>query len=78
MLDIFAGNHEIKETINSIVKSGRFPHAFIIEGEQGSGRHTLARIIASAAICSAENAPCSVCRECELISRDGLCDVLRY
>ena len=78
MLDIFAGNHEIKETINSIVKSGRFPHAFIIEGEQGSGRHTLARIIASAAICSAENAPCSVCRECELISRDGHCDVLTY
>lgn len=78
MLDTFAGNREIKETIKSIVKSGRFPHAFIIEGEHGSGRHTLARIIASAAVCTDENAPCGQCRECELTQKDVHCDVLTY
>ena len=78
MLDTFAGNHEIKETLKSIILSGRFPHAFIIEGEQGSGRHTLARIIAAAALCNSDNAPCGACRECDLVSRDSHSDVLTY
>lgn len=47
MINSLLGNPEIKETLKSIVSSGRFPHAFIIEGEEGSGRHTLARIIAA-------------------------------
>lgn len=78
MTDSFAGNAEIKATIKNAVKSGRFPHAFIIEGEVGSGRHTLAKIIASAAICSSNDAPCGKCRECELIEKQGHCDVLTY
>ena len=78
MLDTFAGNKEIKETIESCVSSGRFPHAFIIEGETGSGRHTLARIIAAAALCENEKAPCGQCRICDLIMRDGHSDVLTY
>ncbi len=78
MLNSFAGNREVKETLRQVVDSGRFPHAFILEGEEGSGRHTLARIIAAAAICTGENAPCNTCRECELIKRDGHCDVLTY
>ena len=78
MLNTLIGNNDLKETVKSAVISGRFPHAFILEGEQGSGRHTLARIIAAAAICSSEDAPCKKCRECELIMKDGFCDVLTY
>lgn len=78
MFQNFIGNEDLKETVLSAVKSGRFPHAFILEGEEGSGRHTLARIIAAAAVCQSENAPCGSCRECELIKKDGLSDVLTY
>lgn len=78
MTDILAGNNEIKETLKSIVASGRFPHAFILEGERGSGRKTLARIIAAAALCGEAAAPCGHCRECELVFKDGHCDVLTY
>ncbi len=78
MLNRFAGNNEIKNAIKSIIKSGRFPHAFIIEGEVGSGRKTLARMLAAAAICGDADAPCGKCRECELIEKDGFCDVLTY
>ncbi len=74
----FIGNTEIKETVKSAVKSGRFPHAIIIEGEKGSGRHTLAKIIAAAAVCESENAPCGECRVCRLVSSDGHSDVLTY
>ncbi len=78
MLDTFQGNKEIKETIKSCILSGRFPHAFIIEGEEGSGRHTLARILAATAVCESENAPCGDCRICDLVLRDGHSDVLTY
>ncbi len=78
MLNTFIGNNEIKETIKSCILSGRFPHAFIIEGETGSGRHTLARLLAAAAVCESQNAPCGNCRVCDLILRDGHSDVLTY
>lgn len=78
MLKNFIGNEDLKETVKSAVKSGRFPHAFIIEGEEGSGRQTLARIIAAAAICGDQNAPCGNCRECDLVAKDGHSDVLTY
>ena len=58
LLSGFAGNDEIKTVIRNAVKSGRFPHAFIIEGESGSGRYTLAKMIAAAAVCKEVNAPC--------------------
>lgn len=80
MINSFLGNLEIKETLKSIISSGRFPHAFIIEGAEGSGRHTLARIIAAAAVCEADTSlkPCGKCRTCDLTEKDGHCDVLTY
>ncbi len=78
MLHTFIDNNEIKETLKSCVLSGRFPHAFIIEGEDGSGRQTLARILASCAVCGSDNAPCGRCRVCDLVLRDGHSDVLTY
>ena len=78
MFDNFIGNSNIKSAIKSAVISGRFPHAFIIEGEKNSGRHTLAKIIAAAAICQSDDAPCGKCRECELIEKNSHCDVLTY
>ncbi len=78
MLNSFLGNNEIKNIIKNAVISGRFPHAFIIEGESGSGRKTLAKIIAAAAICKEQNSPCGNCRACSLIMRDSHSDVLTY
>ena len=80
MINSFLGNSEIKETLKSIISSGRFPHAFIIEGAEGSGRHTLAKIIAASAVCEADTSdkPCGKCRTCELVEKNGHCDVLTY
>ncbi len=78
MFDSFLGNDDLLQLIKSAVLSGRFPHAFIIEGEEGSGRNTFAKIIASAAICNQAEAPCGVCRECELVKKDGHSDCLTY
>ena len=61
-----AGNARIREALTAAVESGRLPHAILIEGDKGNGRHTLAAFIARAAVCEGENKPCGECRGCRL------------
>lgn len=62
----FVGNQEIKSTLNNCFLSGRLPHAMILQGEDGLGKRTLARLIARAVVCSAgpDRAPCGKCPGC--------------
>lgn len=60
------GNDRIRESVLAWVAMRRIPHAVIIEGEKGTGRHTLANFIAKAYVCAGENAPCGGCRGCHL------------
>ncbi|MCC8022442.1 MAG: hypothetical protein LIO46_01460 [Clostridiales bacterium] len=48
------GNDAIRRRIASLVDAGRFPHAFLLEGEPGLGKQTLARDIAAALLCQGE------------------------
>lgn len=58
------GNENLKASIFNIIESGRIPHAMIIEGDAGSGRHTLAHFLAKAVVCEGDNNPCGKCRHC--------------
>jgi DNA polymerase-3 subunit delta' len=46
--------------------AGRLPPALLIHQDRGSGGELLARCAAQLALCSAEPAPCGVCRNCRL------------
>lgn len=61
-----AGNSRIRSAVEEAVRGGTLPHAMIIEGEKGTGRHTLAQYIAAAAVCTGEETPCGECRGCRL------------
>ncbi|MDD2417617.1 MAG: hypothetical protein PHR24_00795 [Oscillospiraceae bacterium] len=72
----FAGNEEVKQLLSSFVDGGRIPHALLIEGPIGSGRRTLARIIARAALCtSSSEKPCGVCAHCIKSAGDNHPDI---
>ncbi len=58
------GNTKIKQAVESFLKEGRMPHAILIEGETGTGKHTLANFLASAAVCAERDVPCGECRAC--------------
>ncbi len=60
------GNTKLCTTVQNFISEGRIPHAILIEGDYGTGKHTLAKYIAAAIVCKGENAPCKVCNECHL------------
>ena len=62
VLDALAGNHSLK---NALPGPDRLPHALLICGPAGSGRHTLAGLLAQALVCDRpEIAPCGQCLNC--------------
>lgn len=70
MLD-FVSNEKVIEQLGVFIDSGRFPHALIIEGEQGLGKRTLAKQLAQALVCRGEQVPCGECSQCKK-ARDGI------
>ncbi len=73
---IFWGE-KIKASVESFIKSGKIPHAILIEGENGDKTLSLALHIASAAVCSGDAAPCGVCRNCHLADVGSHPDITR-
>ncbi len=72
----FAGNAAVKKQLAADIDAGRFPHALLIEGEVGSGRRTLARLIARAAVCAdAGERPCGVCAACRKAAHPDILEV---
>ena len=66
--DGFVGNESIKKQLAAEIDGGRFPHAILLEGAPGTGRRTLGRLIARAALCRCEDSsarPCGVCAACQ-------------
>lgn len=64
----FAGNAPIKQRLAAQIDAGHYPHALLIEGPLGSGRRTLARLIARGALCRHEDHavhPCGTCAACQ-------------
>ena len=69
------GNHRVIGAIENSAKNSTLPHAIILEGDEGTGKHTLAEFIALSSVCSGVNKPCEVCRECRLFLNKNHPDV---
>ncbi len=76
----FLGNEGIKNRIGGAILSDRAPHAFLIDGAEGSGKRTLSRLIAAALNCEKKGVdgyplPCLCCDSCKKVISGGHVDV---
>lgn len=58
------GNDRLKENLSRSLSRGRGGHFYLISGPRGSGKRTLARLLAAALLCGKDNAPCGGCDAC--------------
>ncbi|MBR2890114.1 MAG: DNA polymerase III subunit [Oscillospiraceae bacterium] len=65
--DELLDNRRLIENLTKSLARGRISHFYLISGPAGSGKHTLARLLASAILCQGQRKPCGVCGPCRKI-----------
>ena len=65
------GNDELKKTLSQSIARGHISHFYLIDGPKGSGKHTLARLLAAAILCEGRDKPCLHCIPCRKVT-EGL------
>lgn len=73
----FYGNDGLKQRLSATTAKGGLSHCYILEGPQGSGKKTLAKLLAAAMECEGPgDAPCGACPACHKIFGGGHPDVI--
>lgn len=57
--------NQIFKTLTELFNGGRFPHALLLEGPDGSGKQTAAAFAAAMLLCREKEAPCGECLSCK-------------
>ena len=65
--DALLGNEQLKKDLARSLQTGHISHCYLITGPEGSGKHTLARLLAAAILCQGRDKPCGACRPCRKV-----------
>lgn len=65
------GNERLKENLSRSIDRGRVSHFYLISGPEGSGKHTLASLLAAAILCKGADRPCKTCSACRKVLGAG-------
>ena len=65
--DALLGNDRLKDNLRHSVGRGRIAHFYLISGPEGSGKRTLARLLAAAILCKSTDRPCRTCPACRKV-----------
>jgi len=72
------GQEHVQKTLTNAIASGRLAHGYIFSGQRGTGKTTVARILARCLNCihGPTPNPCGVCSSCVEISTGSSVDVI--
>ena len=71
------GHKDILKYISSAVENNRVSHAYILNGERGSGKKMLANLFAMTLLCeTGDNEPCGKCHSCKQALSDNHPDII--
>ena len=65
--DVLLGNERLKENLTESLSKGHISHCYLISGPEGSGKRTLARLLAQTILCRGAQKPCGVCAPCRKV-----------
>lgn len=72
------GHKDILKYISSAVENNRVSHAYILNGERGSGKKMLANLFAMTLLCeTGDNEPCGKCHSCKQAENGNHPDIIR-
>lgn len=71
-LEDVSGNTRLKKEVETLISMGKFPQTVLLEGVQGTGKTTMARLIAKSLLCteSQEGKACGNCYSCKRLTDD--------
>jgi DNA polymerase-3 subunit delta' len=61
------GNQRLKDNLIAALQQGKNAHFYVISGPAGSGKRTLASLLAAAVMCQQTDRPCGRCQNCRKI-----------
>jgi DNA polymerase-3 subunit gamma/tau len=72
------GQDAVVTTLRNAIRAGREAHAYLFAGPRGTGKTSLARIVAKAVNCPnvAEGEPCDACPSCDAIREGRSLDIV--
>ena len=75
--DDVVGQEHVTRTLSNAIAQERVPHALIFTGPRGTGKTTIARILAKGMNCQKgpTSQPCNICRSCTEITNGHAADV---
>jgi DNA polymerase-3 subunit gamma/tau len=77
IFDKVIGQAHVVNVLKAQIASGSVPHAYLFSGTRGTGKTTMARLLAKGLNCLSDaERPCGVCENCRAIAEGGFVDVI--